>query len=150
GLSLLSCLSCASAGKPNASSNAKNASLADLDILNLPAALEGPGLDAIVVVDRVDATNFTQGVLARLHVAGVVRRARLQQQLFAIPVELEIETHTGLVEHRAIDARGAPIPSAIERNIDALDLAASRPGKARDHIETLLRHRRLRRWRGDH
>src|SRR5262249_56301606 len=51
----------------------------DLDILHLAVGRDPPGLDAVVMVDRVDAADLSQGLLARLHVAGVVDRARLQE-----------------------------------------------------------------------
>src|SRR6187431_2814259 len=50
-----------------------------LDILNLAVAAQMPGLDAVVVVDRIDAADLAQLGLARLHIAGLVNRARLQQ-----------------------------------------------------------------------
>src|SRR3954449_11574072 len=103
--------------------------LAHLDILNLAVGLELPGLDAIVVIDRIDAANFAQLGLARLHVASVIERARLQQQRLAVPIVFEIKPHAGLVEHRTIDARLAPVLPAIERDVDAPDLAAAGPGE---------------------
>ena len=42
----------------------------DFDILGLPGRADQPGLDAVVVVDRVDAAHLAQLVLGRLHVAG--------------------------------------------------------------------------------
>src|SRR6476659_10607714 len=51
-----------------------------LDILNLAVLLHVPGLDAVVVVDRIDATIFAELRLAGLHVTGLIHRARLQQQ----------------------------------------------------------------------
>src|ERR1700682_3464899 len=71
------------------------------DILDLTVALHEPGLDAVVVVDRVDAADFAQLRLGRLHITGLVDRARLQQQLAAGPVGLGVEAHARLVEHEA-------------------------------------------------
>src|SRR6185436_12740811 len=48
------------------------ASLADFDILDLAVLVQLPRLDAVVVVDRVDAAEFPQLRLARLDVAAFV------------------------------------------------------------------------------
>src|SRR5262245_238854 len=53
--------------------------LRHFDILNLAILAQMPGLDAVVVVDRINATELAQLGLARLHVTGFVDRARLQQ-----------------------------------------------------------------------
>src|SRR4029079_13261360 len=117
---------CASAGPPSASTSTRAiAGLANLDILDLPVRPQRPGLDAVVVVDRVDPADLAQRVLARLHVAGLVHDARLEQQLFTRPVELVVEAHGGLIEARDNDASGAPVAPPVERDIDALDLAAA-------------------------
>ena len=71
--------------------------LRNLDILHLAILVHVPGLDAVVVVDRVHAADLAQFVLARLDIAGLVDGARLQQQFAAVPVELEIEARQRLV-----------------------------------------------------
>src|SRR5580704_4872517 len=72
---------CASAGTATKLvANAMTMKLADLDILNLAVRPECPGENAVVVINRIDAADFTQGRLARLDIAGVVHRARLQEQ----------------------------------------------------------------------
>src|SRR5262245_51017329 len=78
-------------------------SLRDFDILDLAALVQMPRLDAVVVIDRVDAAYFTKFALARLHVAGLVHRTRLDQQLAAVPVELVVEARQRFVPHRAVD-----------------------------------------------
>src|SRR5205085_8103912 len=70
--------------------------LRNLDILDLPVRLHVPGLNAIVVVDRVHPADPAQLGFARLHVAGLVDRARLQQKLLAVPCDLGVETHARL------------------------------------------------------
>src|SRR6185369_15436855 len=139
---------CASAGVATASS-ATHASLTHLNILELPAGFERPGLDAVVVIDRIDPADLTQRILGGLHVAALVHGARLQQQLLAGPLEIRVEAHAGLVVDRPVDARRAPVAAAIERDVDALDLAATGPGEPGDDVEALLLERRLRRRRGD-
>src|SRR5687768_15340095 len=93
-----SLLPCANAGALAASSTAIASVLADLDILNLAVRLEMPGLDAVIVIDRVDAADLAQRVLGRLHIAGLVDRARLQQQRLAAPLMLEVKPRARLAQ----------------------------------------------------
>src|SRR5581483_6170853 len=102
-------------------------SSSDFDILDLTIGLNVPGLDAIVVINGVDAADLAQLGLGRLHITGLVLHPRLQQQRLAIPVELVIETRQRLIENRSIKPRRPPIAAAIERDIDALDPAAAGP-----------------------
>src|SRR5690242_2826488 len=111
-------LPCASAGVLAASSSAMTSALADFDILNLAVRLEMPGLDAVVVIDRVDAADLAQCVFGRLNVAGFVDGARLQKQWLAVPLMLEVKARASLVEHRAVEPRGFPVAAAVERDID--------------------------------
>src|ERR1041384_8464973 len=87
------------------------------DILDLAIRLHQPGLDAIVVIDRVDAAYLAQLGLGRLHIAGVVDRARLQQHFTAGPFGLAAEAHAGLVELQAADLRLAPVLAAVDRHV---------------------------------
>src|SRR5688572_19949594 len=104
------------------------ASLRNLDILNLAVLVQMPGLDAVVVIDRVRPAQPAQLRLARLHVAALIHGTRLQQQLAAVPVELVVEARERLVPGRAVELGAAPVAPAIERNVDARDLAAAGPG----------------------
>src|SRR5688500_2352152 len=123
-------LPCANAGALAMSMSAIASALADLDILNLTVRLEMPGLDAVIVINRVDAADLAQRVLGRLHIAGLVDGARLQEQRLAVPLMLEVKARTGLVQHRAVQPRGLPVAAAVERDIDPRDLAAARPGQS--------------------
>src|SRR5260221_11883760 len=135
---------------PASAPRASTTSLADLDILDLAILVQLPRLDAVVVIDRVEAAILAQLGLARLHIAAFIHGTRLQQQLAAVPVELVIEARQRLVPGRPVDPRGAPVASAVKRNVDARDLAAARPGDARQHGEAgLMLDRRLRAWVGD-
>src|SRR5882724_9892987 len=109
--------------------NRMRTALRHFDILDLAIGLHQPGLDAVVVVDRIDAADLAQRVLRGLHVAGLVDRARLQQHLLTRPFGLGVETHAGLVERQAVDPRRAPVPAAVARDVDARNLAAPGPGK---------------------
>src|SRR6478672_411528 len=112
-------------------SSAAATSLSDFDILDLTIGLHMPGLDAIVVVDRIDAADLAQLRLARLHIAGLVLDARLQQQRLTVPVELVIEARQRLIKHGPVEPRRPPIASAVERDINAIDLAVAAPGQTR-------------------
>src|SRR5262245_53979099 len=80
-----------SSSEMRAALRAAAAALRHLDILNLATGLHQPGLDAVVVVDRIHAADLAQLVLGRLHVAGLVDRARLQQHFAAVPFGLGVE-----------------------------------------------------------
>src|SRR5690606_31066973 len=56
-----------------------------LDILGLPALVHVPGLDAILVVYRLDPADLPQRLLGRLHVAGGIVSPALEQQWPAVP-----------------------------------------------------------------
>src|SRR4051812_23492464 len=64
-----------------AASAASRKGLSHFDILDLPVEQDVPGLNAVVVVDRVQAAILTQLSLAWLHIAGFVHRPRLEEQL---------------------------------------------------------------------
>src|SRR5438874_6492073 len=66
-------------------SPARTKSLANLDIFGLAVRVHQPGLNAVVVIDRVDAADLAQLLLARLHIAGGIHGARLDHHLLAIP-----------------------------------------------------------------
>ena len=87
--------------------------------------------------------DLAQRGLARLCISCLIHRARLQQEFLTAPVKLEVEAHAGLVQHQPINAGRAPIASAIQRDVDAIDFAASRPGQPGDDIEAFLPYRRL-------
>src|SRR4051794_20201138 len=112
--------------------------LRHFDIFNFAVLLHVPGLDAVVVVDRIDAAIFAELGLARLHVSGLIRRARLQQQLAAVPVELVIKARKRLVPRGPVDLRWPPVASAVERDVDTRDPAAAGPRNARQHREARL------------
>src|SRR5262249_14794196 len=102
--------------------------LRDFNILHLAAFVHLPRLDAVIVVDGVDPAIFAQLVLAWLHVTRFIHGAGLQQQLAAIPVELVIEARERPVPNGAIDLCRTPVAAAVERDVDARDLAAAGPG----------------------
>src|SRR5687768_13735095 len=94
---------------------------ADLDILGLPIGAHQPGLDSVVVINRVDAANLSQCVLGRLQVAGGIVSTRLDEQLLALPVEIDVEARERFLEDGAVNAGLAPVAPSVERHIDARD-----------------------------
>src|SRR6476660_7873518 len=88
--------------------------LGNFDILSLPVRADQPGLNSVVVIDVVDAADLAQFILGRLHVAGRVMAAGLDQHLLALPVEIDVETGHRFIEHRAVDARFPPILAAVD------------------------------------
>src|SRR4051812_21274599 len=114
-------------------SAARMKSLADLDILRLTVRVHQPGLNAVVVIDRVDAADLAQFVLARLHVAGGIDGPRLDHHFLAVPVEIDIEPRHRFIEHRPIEAGGLPVAAAVDRYVDARDAAAPGPRQAAQH-----------------
>src|SRR3954452_2955002 len=94
---------------------ASRARLRHFDILNLAVLAYVPGLDAVVVVDRIDAAIFAELGLAWLYITGLVHGARLQQQLASVPIELVVEARQRLVARRPVDLRRPPGAPAVER-----------------------------------
>src|SRR5262245_35723852 len=84
--------SCAAARLATApASRTTRAALRHFDILDLAVLVDVPRLNAVVMINRAHPAMLAQLGLARLHVAGLVDGARLQQQLAAVPVELVVE-----------------------------------------------------------
>src|SRR5688572_14675534 len=110
----------------------------NLDIRHFPALRHLPRLDRVVVVDRAPAAHLAQLVDLGLHVPGLVDGARLQHRGAAVPHPIDVEAREALREHRRLEACGAPVPAAVDRHIDALHLAASRPGEAGHVVEALV------------
>src|SRR5690625_3623169 len=94
--------------------------LRDLDIFGHSVAIDMPGLDAVIVVDRVLATRRAQLILRRLDHAGLVDGPRLQEQLGAVPVELVIKAVERHRQARPVDARRLPVAPTIQGHVDAL------------------------------
>ena len=100
------------------------------DIVDTSIFVDQPGGDCVVVVDGIHAAFGLERIDGRLHIAGLVHRPRLHQQLFAIPFKRHGEAGQALVEDRAMKLSRFPVAAAIKRNIDANDLAPTRPREA--------------------
>ncbi len=112
--------------------------------------MQPPGLDTVVVIDVIQAADRTKLILGGLDIARLVHRAGLQDHLLAVPVDVEVKARQGLRLHVARKPRLLPVPAAVERDVDAGDLAVARPGEAGDdHRSRPVIDRRLRRGRGD-
>src|SRR5574343_942874 len=111
--------------------------LENLDIGDLPAFDDFPGLDGVVVIDGLGAAHLAQLAVARLHVAGFVDGPRLQDGWRTVPHPVDVEAGQRLVLDRPFEAGGLPVDAAIEGDVDLLDTPAARPGQAGDVEEAL-------------
>src|SRR5688572_10702632 len=110
----------------------------DLNIAHFPALRLLPRLDRVVVVDRAPAAHLAQLVDLGLHIPGLVDGARLEHRGTAVPDPVDVEASEALGEHGRLEAGGAPVASAVDRHVDALHLAAPRPGEAGHVVEALV------------
>ena len=65
--------------------------LRELNIEHAPVGLDLPGLDRIVVIDRIRSALLSQLRNGRLHIAGLVDHARFQQRRLAVPAPRQRE-----------------------------------------------------------
>src|SRR5256886_7337752 len=140
--------------EPRASRAAKIRGLR-VNMFHLPIALDRPSRDAVVVLAREARYGGNLRGLAarghdlgagRLHVAGLVPRAALQNPRTAIPAPGHAEAGKGLAVHRLLQRRLLPALAAIGRDYHLRYPAIARIGDAGDLIEAgLLQHHP---WRG--
>src|SRR5574343_466484 len=112
--------------------------LENLDIGDLPAFDDFPGLDGVVVIDGLGAAHLAQLTVARLDIAGFVDGPRLQDGRRTVPYPVDVEAGQRLVLDRPFEARGLPVDATVEGDIDLLDAATTRPGEARNVEEALF------------
>src|SRR4051812_12705742 len=96
----------------------------DLHIAHLTRVRHMPRLDRVVVVDRAGPTHRAQLVDPGLHVTGLVEGARLKDRRAAVPDPVDVEAREALGQNGTLEARGAPVAPAVERNIHALHAPA--------------------------
>src|SRR5712692_10162492 len=135
--------------EPRASTTAKTRSLR-IDMFHLPIALDCRGRDGVVVLAReARYGRDLRGLAAhghdlspgRLHVAGLVPRAALQDRRAAILVPGHAEAGEGLAVHRFLQRRLRPALAAIGRHHDLRNPAVARIGDAGNLVEAgLLQH----------
>src|SRR5688572_16614796 len=110
-------------------------SLAD-DIAHLPIGVDGPRLDAVVVLHEAhDRALLCDLLHARLHVPRAVDRAAHQQRGLAIPIPRRLEAREALVHDRLLELRLAPVLAAVDRNVDRANLAGAGPCESGDLVE---------------
>src|SRR5574343_2059447 len=87
--------------------------LENLDIGDLPAFDDFPGLDRVVVIDRLRAAHLAQLAVARLDITSLVHGARLQDGRLAVPHPVDVETGPRRVLDRPFEACGLPVGAAV-------------------------------------
>src|SRR4029079_548840 len=107
-----------------------------LDIADLAGRIDAPCLDGVVVINRAGAAHGAQLPDGRLHVASLVDHARLRRRRAAIPRPIDAKARERLGQHRLRKARRAPVAATVGRDIDPLDLSASRPWEPGDFVIT--------------
>src|SRR5690625_900615 len=140
----------ADSGSARARAAVAIAALVHLDIGHLPAFGDAPGLDGVIVIDRARAAHFAQLPITRLHIAGAVDGATLQDAGRSVPHPVDIETRQTFIEHRTFKPRPLPAAPAVKGNIDLRDPATAGPGQTADIIEALIQQDLPARRRGDH
>ena len=77
-------------------------------------------------------------IYGRLHITGLVHRPRLHHHLLTIPIKRHGEACQAFVENRSMKIGRLPVAAAIQRNIDANDLAPAGPGEAAQLMDTFF------------
>ena len=112
-----------------------------LDVRDAAIAIDLPRLDSVVVIESVrtffHSTRRDQDVSRRLDVAGLIRRARLQNRLFACPPPRQPKACQRLRIDRCLEFGIPPGGAAVQLDLDARDFSATRPGKPADFVEAL-------------
>src|SRR5205085_7839558 len=102
---------------------------------HLPVSCDTPGPDCIVVIIIIVAANREKFGQRRLDVTGFIDGAALNDDGFAVPMPREPEAGQCTSQHRLLQLRFLPALAVIERDIDALDLAATAPGDSTDFVK---------------
>src|SRR5882724_9871442 len=92
--------------------------LRELNIEYAPVRLDLPGLDRIVVVDRIRPALLSQLRNGRLHITGLVDDAGFQQRRPPVPAPRQREARQRLRQYRVVQLRALPVDAAIGGNID--------------------------------
>src|ERR1700748_3824393 len=101
-------------------------------IAHLAIGGDAPRPHRIVVIEVVFATDGEQLGETRLHIAGFIRRAALDDRRLAVPMPRQAEARQRARQDRRLQLRFLPGLAAVDRDVDPLDLAASAPGDAGD------------------
>src|SRR5690606_20885979 len=124
------------------SAHDSRARLVHLNIENLSALRDLPGLDRIVVIGGSRAPHFPQLAIARLDKASAVCGAALQNNRRTVPHPIDIESRDAFIQYWGLKPVRLPVLASIKGHIDRFDLATAGPCQAADVVETLA-HQRL-------
>src|SRR6266545_1548652 len=102
--------------------------LRELYIEDASVGFDLPGLDRVVVIDRVRAALLSQLRNRRLHVTGLVDDAGCDQRRAAVPAPGQGELCECLRQHRLVQPRALPVAAAVHGDVDTPDLAVAGPG----------------------
>src|SRR6266571_3514133 len=129
-----------------------------VDMFHLPFAVDRPAREAVVVLVResqhvrdllgLAALGHELGA-GRLHVAGLVPCAALQDRWPAVPPPGHAEPRESLGEHRRLQRCLRPALAAVGRNHHLGDSAVARIGDAGDLVVSVPLQRQPRRRMGD-
>src|SRR5262250_343830 len=123
---------CAAGAQPASSTMETTASALGEDMLHLAVRRDAPGHDAVVVEDDVAAVVGEDLVASRLHRAGIVRRARLQDRRLSVPSPRVPKPRERTRKHRSDELGVRPRLSAVGRDLDLANRASARPRDAGD------------------
>src|SRR5699024_489260 len=121
----------------SASAAASRLRLLHMYIGDLPAFVDLPGLNGVIVIDRARTPDFAQLTIARLHKPGTVHGPALQDNRRAIPDPIDVEACQAFVEYRGFKPCSTPVLAAVKRDIHLLDVSPAGPGQAADVIKAL-------------
>src|SRR3569623_2155852 len=76
--------------------------IAEMNIVNAPIGLHLPGLNRVVVVDRIATENFSQRRERRLNEPGLIDRPRFQTRRLTVPPPGDREARQRLCQHRLL------------------------------------------------
>src|ERR1700722_13092085 len=143
-------LSAANAAEAKASATRRaTARGLNIDMLDLPGALDSPRREAVVVlVGKAEHVGHFLGLAAhgdeigaqRLHGAGIVPGAAGQSRRLAVPAPRHGEARERSRADRAFHRRFAPALAAVGGNQNFLDASGARIGDAGNLVKTLSLH----------
>ena len=103
--------------------------LSDLDITHPAIRIDSPGLDCVVVIQRLITSNGAVLHVGGLHMSCLVRGATLDDGFLTIELPVKLESRQRLRQYFSRKSRLSPGPSTVGRDIHMLHFATPRPGK---------------------
>src|SRR5262249_27924470 len=102
----------------NASAEAARARRLRIDMLHLADVANAPARDAIEMINRFAAAIGDEGGARWLDIAGIVRRAALQDRRSAIPMPRHLEARQRHSQQRLLQHGRRPALAAVGRDFD--------------------------------